>query len=109
MGQRGLATTPSGASLRPGDGRALKKQNCDKIVTNPPHCTGLSYQMSWEQQRRIELRRIRVAEDGTVYSKQEEAFYLATQLGWTREQFMLLLKTFPKAEKILKIDEGKKG
>jgi len=45
--------------------------------------------MSWEQQRRIELRRIRVAEGGTVYSKLEEAFYLATELGWTSEQFML--------------------
>ena len=45
--------------------------------------------MTSEQQRRIELTRIRVAEDGTVYSKLEEAFYLAPQLGWTREQFML--------------------
>jgi len=45
--------------------------------------------MSWEQQRRIELRRMRVTEGGTVYSKPEEAFYLATELGWTSEQFML--------------------
>src|SRR5215468_2898217 len=67
----------------------LKKQKCDGIVTNPPHCTGLRYQMSWEQQRRIELRRMRVSGGGTVYSKREEAFYLATELGWTREQFML--------------------
>jgi hypothetical protein len=30
-----------------------------------------------------------VAEGGTVYTKLEEAFYLATQLGWTEERFML--------------------
>jgi len=32
---------------------------------------------------------MRVTGGGTVYSKPEEAFYLATELGWTREQFML--------------------
>ena len=52
--------------------------------------------MSWEQQRRIELRRIRVAEGGTVYSKLEEAFYLAIELGWTREQFMLAAQNVSK-------------
>jgi len=55
--------------------------------------------MSWEQQRRIELRRIRVAEGKTVYSKLEEAFYLATELGWTREQFMLPAQNVSKARK----------
>jgi len=52
--------------------------------------------MSWEEQRRIELRRIRVAEGGTVYNKLEEAFYLATELGWTREQFMLAAQNVSK-------------
>ena len=88
---------PTVPSLSAGNFLAnIKKQNCDEIVTNPPHCTGLSYQMSWEQQRRIELRRIRVAEGGTVYNKLEEAFYLATELGWTREQFMLAAQNVSK-------------
>jgi hypothetical protein len=52
--------------------------------------------MSWEQQRRIELRRIRVAEGGTVCSKLEEAFNLAIALGWTREQFMLAAQNVSK-------------
>jgi hypothetical protein len=37
-----------------------------------------------------------VAEGGTVYSKLEEAFYLATELGWTREQFMLAAQNVSK-------------
>ena len=55
--------------------------------------------LGWEQQRRIELRRIRVVEGRTVYSKLEEAFYLATELGWTREQFMLAAQNVSKARK----------
>ena len=37
-----------------------------------------------------------MAEGETVYSKLEEAFYLATQLGWTREQFMLAAQNVSK-------------
>jgi hypothetical protein len=37
-----------------------------------------------------------VAEGGTVYSKLEEAFYLAIELGWTREQFMLAAQNVSK-------------
>src|ERR1700745_1147090 len=41
----------------------FEKQDCDEIVTNPPHCSGLSYRMSWEEQRRIGLRRIPMDEE----------------------------------------------
>jgi hypothetical protein len=41
----------------------FEKQDCDEIVTNPPHCSGLSYRMSWEEQRRIGLRRVRMDEE----------------------------------------------
>ena len=36
-----------------------------------------------------------MGEGGTVYSKLEEAFYLATELGWTSEQFMLAAQNVP--------------
>jgi hypothetical protein len=64
--------------------------------------------MSWAEQRRIELRRMRVAEGGTVYGKLKEAFYLASQLGWSKDKFMLGARDVAKAEKILEHQEDSK-
>jgi hypothetical protein len=75
---------------------------------NIEHCciaTCPTYPMSWAEQRRIELRRMRVADGGTVYSKLEEAFYFASRLGWSKDKFMLAARDVAKAEKIPKHQE----
>jgi len=65
--------------------------------------------MSWEEQRRIEQRRIRVAAGKNVYEFLAAAFDLATTLGWSKEEFMQAAQDVSKSEKLPKIDEGKES
>ena len=63
-------------------------QKHHEIVAYSLHCVRLDYTMSWEEQRRIALRRKHVAEGRSVHEWLEIAFQQSKDLGWKEEEFI---------------------
>jgi len=63
-------------------------QKGHEIVAYSLHCVRLGYAMSWEEQRRIALRRKHVAEVRSVHEWLEIAFQQSRDLGWKEEEFI---------------------